>query len=100
MQRGGENKGLESQADGQVVDPARGTAGFHDDQVDIVVFEVQRKIFPVGRCIEELVFPSFRIEKAAAVGLSRLPVTSGSLKLMRFTSISDTTRQVFDWPRK
>ncbi len=65
MQRGGENKCLESQADGEVVDPARGTAGFHDDEIDLVVFEDSGEIVAVGCKVEENVFSGFGIEKAA-----------------------------------
>ena len=56
---------FQSQANGQVIDPARGTAGFHDDQVDFVFLEDGRQVVSVGNRVEEFVFSSFGVEKAA-----------------------------------
>ncbi len=50
---GGANKGLQSQADGQVVDPAGGPAGFHDDEIDFVVFEDGCEIVSIGCGVEK-----------------------------------------------
>ncbi len=35
-------------ADGQVIVPTRGTASFHDDQIDLAFLEDGREIAPIG----------------------------------------------------
>ncbi len=50
---------------GQIVDPARRSAGFHDDEVDFVLREDRIQVPPLGSCIQECVFPSVRVKKAA-----------------------------------
>ncbi len=53
-------------ADGQVIDPARGTASFHDDQIDfLAILEDCREIASIGSRGEEFSLASFGIEKAA-----------------------------------
>ncbi len=43
-------------ADGQVIDPARGTTSFHHDQIDLALLEDSREIVPVGSRGEEFSF--------------------------------------------
>lgn len=50
---------------GQIVDPAGRSAGLHDDEVDFVLFEDRVQVIPLGRCVQECVFPSFSVKKAA-----------------------------------
>ncbi|MFO0944228.1 MAG: hypothetical protein U0930_26260 [Pirellulales bacterium] len=52
-------------ADGQVIDPARRAASFHDDQIDLAFLEDSREIVPVGSRGEEFSFAGFGVEKAA-----------------------------------
>ena len=59
------NKCLQTMADGQVIDPARGTASFHHDQIDLAFLENCREIVSIGSRCEEFSFASFRVEKAA-----------------------------------
>ena len=66
---------LQAQTDGQVIDPAPGAAGFHDDQVDFVFLEDGGQVVSVGSRVEELVFSSFGVEKAA-LGLEFAEVQS------------------------
>ncbi len=44
---------LETVAHGQIVDPARRTAGFHDDEVDFVLFEDRLQVIPLGGRVKE-----------------------------------------------
>jgi hypothetical protein len=48
-----------------VVDPARRATGFHDNQVELVRFEDRCQVAAIGSCIEECMFTSFCVEKAA-----------------------------------
>ena len=50
---------------GQIVDPAGRSAGFHDDEVDFVLLEDRIQVTPLGRRIEEGMFPSFSVKKTA-----------------------------------
>ena len=47
------------------MDPSRGSTGFHDDEIDFVFLEDSGEVSPIGSCVEESVFPSFGVEKAA-----------------------------------
>jgi len=40
-------------------DPVRGTAGFHDDQVDLVFLEDCLELVSIGGSVKELVLSSF-----------------------------------------
>jgi hypothetical protein len=62
---GGTNKCLQAMADGQVIDPARGAASLHDDQIDLAFLEDSREIVSIGSRCEEFSLASFCIEKAA-----------------------------------
>ena len=56
---------LVAEADGQVVDPAGGAAGFHDDEVDFVRFKDRFEVTPLGGRVKERMLPRFRVKKAA-----------------------------------
>ena len=56
---------FEPQADCQVVDPARRTTGFHDDEVNFVFLKDCGEVLSVSGSIKEFMFTSFRVEKAA-----------------------------------
>jgi hypothetical protein len=51
--------------DGQVVDPSRRPARFHDDEIDLVLLEDGSEVIAVGGSVQKGVFPSFGVEKAA-----------------------------------
>jgi len=43
----------------------RSRPGFHDDDVDFVLFEDCLQVIPLGGRIKEGMFPSFRVKKTA-----------------------------------
>ena len=51
--------------DGQVMDPTRGAARLHDDQIKLVVLEDRREIIAVCGGGQEFVFSGFGVKKAA-----------------------------------
>ncbi len=55
----------EAGALGQIVDPARRSAGFHVEEVDFALLEECLQVPPLGSCIQESEFPSVRVKKAA-----------------------------------
>ena len=52
------HKGSESQRMSQITNPSRRTTGFHDDQIDLVIFEYHCQVMTVRSRIEEGVFTS------------------------------------------
>ena len=53
------------EAHGKVVDPTGRPAGFHDDEVEFVLFEDSLEVTPLGSGVVEGMFPSFCIKEAA-----------------------------------
>ena len=56
---GGADESFVAKADGKVVDPAGGTAGFHDDEVAFGFFEKRGEVGAFGCGIDELMFSRF-----------------------------------------
>jgi hypothetical protein len=75
---GGADKRLESEADGQIVDPSGRPAGFHDHQIDGLAFQDRGQIGPVGSGKEEGIFACFRVEKRQHIVLN-LPRSSARI---------------------
>jgi hypothetical protein len=57
------DEGLDSQADSQVIDPARRPTGLHDNQIDLVLFEDRCQVAAIRSGIKESVFASFESKK-------------------------------------
>ncbi len=62
---GGADECFESARFCQIVDPSRGAAGLHDDEVGFAVLEDAGEVFSRGGCGEKLRFASFGVEEAA-----------------------------------
>ena len=62
---GGADEGLQSERLSEVVDPARGAAGLHDDEVDFLAFEDGGEVSRVGCRGEEPVLASSGVKEAA-----------------------------------
>ncbi len=63
---------------GQIVDPTRGSAGFHDNEVRRIVFEDCGQVISVGRSVDKLMFASFCI-KVAAHGIEFAEIKSENI---------------------
>ena len=70
------DEGFESEADREIIDPSGGSAGFHDNKIDFVLFEDSGEVIPIGCGVEKRVFPSFGVEKAAH-GIEPMPQRIG-----------------------
>lgn len=64
--------------DSQVMDPIRGTAGFHDHQIDFVPLEDGGEVFSISDGGEELVFTSINVKKGA-LGVEHAKIESENL---------------------
>ena len=56
---------LEAVAYGKIIDPTGRPAGFHDDEVDFVLFEDSLEVTPLGSGVVEGMNPSFCVKEAA-----------------------------------
>ena len=78
---GGADEGFHAVADGQVVDPAGGSARFHDDAVDFVVLEERVEVISFGGSVQKRVLSGFGVEKAAH-GIELTEIQSENLQGM------------------
>ena len=52
-------------AHGNIIDPAGRSAGFHDDEVDLVLFEDSLEVTPLGSSVVEGMNPSFLCQRSS-----------------------------------
>jgi len=62
---GGTDKGFQAQRLGEVVDPARGATGFHDNEVNFFAFEDGREVVWIGGGVQIPVLACGGAEEAA-----------------------------------
>ena len=62
---GGADEGFQAQRLSQIVDPARGAAGFHDNEVNFLAFEGSGEVGRIGFCREESVLSCCGVKEAA-----------------------------------